>query len=125
MPRRAAWLIVVLAGLAVPAPADARPTNEGTMTLGAGPVRSGSQGALWQSRFVERRRGRVTYTACVVSLTRKGYSTCMVGRTGKSGTSRRTFAEFVNQQPGRWAVRFFITGRQVAGWRFTVRSEGV
>ena len=113
-----ACLVLTAAGRAQAA------TYSGAMTLGAGAVREGSQGGFWQSRFREHRRGRVRYSACVVFLERKGTASCHAGRTGAGGVGRLFFAPFVNAHPGRWVVRFFVVGHQVAGWRFRVRGEG-
>lgn len=106
-------MAVVLAALALPlaAPAQARKQKyDGVMTLGGGPVRTGSQGAYWQSRFTVSKPRRATYTACVVHLTRKDTVSCKPGHTGARGVSRLFFAGFVNAHPGRWVVRFFILG---------------
>lgn len=120
-----AMVLGVLA-LTLAAPAQARkPRYAGVMTLGGGPVRTGSQGGYWQSRFTVSEPRRITYSACVVHLTRKDTVSCKPGHTGARGISRLFFAGFVNAHPGRWAVRFFIHGHQVASWRFRVRSEGV
>lgn len=118
-------LAPALANVAVPAARAATPTYTGVMTLGAGPVHRGSQGGFWQSRFTAPKQRRARYTACVIHLTRKDTVSCRAARTGPSGVSRLLFAGFVNAHPGRWVVRFFILGHQVAGWRFTVSSEGV
>jgi hypothetical protein len=97
----------------------------GAMTNGAGGVRSGEQGALWQSRFVEHKRGRVAYSACVIFRDARDVVQCKPGRTNARGVDRVTFSEFVNMHPGRWVVRFFKLGHTLASWRFTVRSEGI
>lgn len=116
---------LALAAITVPPAGAATPAFTGVMTLGAGPVHRGSQGAFWQSRFTAPKQRRVRYTACVIHLTRTDTVSCRAARTGPSGVSRLLFAGFVNAHPGRWVVRFFILGHQVAGWRFTVSSEGV
>jgi hypothetical protein len=95
----------------------------GSMTNGAGAVRSGEQGALWQSRFVEHKRGRVEYGACVIFLGARGVVQCQPGRTNSRGVDRASFSGFVNMHPGDWVVRFFQLGRTLASWRFTVRPE--
>ncbi len=117
-------MAVVLAALALPlaAPAQARKQKYDGVYPRRG---TGSQGAYWQSRFTVSKPRRATYTACVVHLTRKDTVSCKPGHTGARGVSRLFFAGFVNAHPGRWVVRFFILGHQVAGWRFRVRSEGV
>jgi hypothetical protein len=117
--------LVFLAVLTLGAtPASAR-VYRGVMTNGAGAVHSGEQGALWQSRFVEHRAGRVRYSACVVFLDARNVVKCKAGRTNGRGVDRLSFSEFVNMRPGHWVVRFFKLGRTLSAWRFTVRSEGV
>ena len=111
-------LTVLLAGSARAA------TFHGVMTNGGGAVRSGEQGALWQSRFGERAAGRVRYSACVIFLGERGVVRCKAGRTSAAGTSRLSFSQFVNQRPGRWVVRFFRLGQKLSAWRFVVRPEG-
>ena len=118
-------VLVLFAALAIGAtPASAR-VYRGVMTNGAGAVRSGEQGALWQSRFVEHKRGRVEYSACVVFLDARGIVKCKPGRTNGGGVDRLSFSGFVTLRPGHWVVRFFKLGRTLSAWRFTVRSEGV
>ena len=98
-------------------------TFHGVMTNGGGAVRSGEQGALWQSRFSERAAGRVRYSACVIFLEGHNVVRCKGGRTNSHGVSRLGFSQFVNLHPGHWAVRFFRLGRRLAAWNFTVRPE--
>ena len=116
--------LVCLAALCAGAsPASAR-DYRGVMTNGAGAVRSGEQGALWESRFVEHKPGRVVYSACVVFLDARQVVKCKPGRTNSRGVDRVGFSGFVNMRPGHWVVRFFKLGRTLSSWRFTVRSEG-
>jgi hypothetical protein len=123
--RGAVAVLLLLAALTAGAtPASAR-VYRGVMTNGAGAVRSGEQGALWQSRFVEHKRGRVRFSACVIFRDARGVVLCKAGRTNRHGVSRLSFSEFVNLRPGHWVVRFFKLGRTLSAWRFTVRSEGV
>jgi hypothetical protein len=116
-------VLLLLATLALGAtPASAR-VYRGVMTNGAGGVHSGEQGALWQSRFVEHKRGRVEYSACVVFLDARRVVMCKAGRTNSHGVDRLAFSEFVNMRPGHWVVRFFKLGRTLSAWRFEVRPE--
>ena len=117
-------VLLLLAALTVGATSASARTYRGVMTNGAGAVRSGEQGALWESRFVEHKRGRVRYSACVVFLDARGVVLCKPGRTNRHGVSRRSFSGFVNMRPGHWVVRFFKLGRTLSSWRFVVRSEG-
>ena len=116
--------LVLLAALALAATTSSARMYRGVMTNGAGAVHSGEQGALWQSRFVEHKRGRVLYSACVVFLDARGVVKCKARRTNGHGVGRLSFSEFVNMRPGHWVVRFFKLGRTLSAWRFTVRSEG-
>jgi hypothetical protein len=117
-----AVLAVLIAG-AVPAQASAR-AYRGVMTNGGSrAVHSGEQGAIWRSRFVEHKRGRVSYSACVIFLDGHNVVRCKVGRTNGRGVSRLGFRQFVNLRPGHWAVRFFGLGHRLAAWNFTVRPE--
>jgi len=117
--------LLVLAALTAGAtPASARDFR-GVMANGGGAVRSGEQGALWESRFVEHKPGRVVYSACVVFLDARRVVKCKPGRTNSRGRDRLSFSGFVNMRPGHWVVRFFKLGRTLSSWRFTVRSEGV
>ena len=122
--RRGVAILAVLALLtAGAAPASAR-VYRGVMTNGGRrAVHSGEQGALWQSRFVEHKRGRVRYSACVIFLDGHNVVRCKAGRTNSHGVSRLGFSRFVNLHPGHWAVRFFRLGRRLAAWNFTVRPE--
>jgi hypothetical protein len=118
-------ILLLLATLAIAAsPASAR-TYRGVMTNGAGAVRSGEQGALWESRFVEHTSGRMLYSVCVIYLDARNVVKCKPGRTNRHGVDRVGFSEFVNLRPGRWVVRFFKLGSKLSEWRFSVRSEGV
>jgi hypothetical protein len=119
-------MLFVLAALATAATAAtaATPKYRGMMTNGGGAVRSGEQGALWQSRFVEHAHGTVAYSACVIFREARGVVQCKAGRTNRAGVDRLTFSAFVNQRPGRWVVRFFELGRKLSEWRFVVRPEG-
>lgn len=117
-------LLLLLAALMFGATTSSARVYRGTMTNGAGAVHSGEQGALWQSRFVEHKSGRVRYSACVVFLDVRGVVKCKPGRTNRRGVDRLGFSEFVNLRPGHWVVRFFKLGRTLSTWRFTVRSEG-
>ncbi len=116
--------MVLVAVLALGATTASARVYRGVMTNGAGAVHSGEQGALWQSRFVEHKRGRMLYSACVVFLDARGVVKCKAGRTNRRGVDRVSFTEFVNLRPGHWVVRFFKLGRTLSAWRFTVRSEG-
>jgi hypothetical protein len=116
--------LLFLAALTVGATTASARVYRGVMTNGAGAVHSGEQGALWQSRFVEHKRGRVRYAACVVFLDARGIVKCKPGRTNRRGVDRLSFSEFVNLRPGHWVVRFFKLGRTLSSWRFTVRAEG-
>ena len=89
----------------------------GVLTNDAGAVRSGEQGALWQSRFVEHRRGRMEYSACVTFLDARAAVLCKAGRTNSHGIDRVSFSEFVNMRPGHRVVRFFKLGHKLASWR--------
>ena len=72
-------MALVLAALcAGTTPASAR-DYRGVMTNGGGAVRSGEQGALWESRFVEHKAGRVLYSACVVFLDARQVVKCKAG----------------------------------------------
>ena len=117
-------LVVILVALATAAPASAA-TAHGVMTNGgrAG-VRSGDQGQIWQSRFVEHRRGTLRYSACVIYLDARNVVRCKAGTTNGAGVDRLTFSQFVNLRPGHWVVRFFELGHKLSAWRFTVRAEG-
>jgi hypothetical protein len=117
-------VLLLLAALTIGATTSSARVYRGVMTNGAGAVRSGEQGALWQSRFAEHKRGRVRYSACVIFLDARGVVLCKAGRTNRHGVDRVGFSEFVNMRPGHWIVRFFKLGRTLSGWRFTVRSEG-
>jgi hypothetical protein len=117
--------LALLAALSIGASTASARTYRGVMTNGAGAVHSGEQGALWESRFVEHKRGRVEYSACVVFLDARAVVKCKPGRTGAHGKDRLSFSGFVNMRPGHWVVRFFKLGRTLSAWRFTVRSEGV
>jgi hypothetical protein len=116
--------LLLLAALTIGATTASARVYRGVMTNGAGAVRSGEQGALWQSRFVEHKRGRVQYGACVIFLDAREVVKCKPGRTNRRGVDRLSFSEFVNMRPGHWVVRFFKLGRKLSEWRFTVRSEG-
>ncbi|MEO8689222.1 MAG: hypothetical protein ABI611_13520 [Solirubrobacteraceae bacterium] len=116
--------MVLVAVLALGATTASARVYRGVMTNGAGAVHSGEQGALWQSRFVEHKRGRMLYSACVVFLDARGVVKCKAGRTNRRGVDRVSFTEFVNLRPGHWVVRFFKLGRTLSAWRFTLRSEG-
>jgi hypothetical protein len=116
--------LLLVAALSIGATTASARVYRGVMTNGAGAVRSGEQGALWQSRFVEHKRGRVQYSACVVFLDARGVVKCKAGRTNSHGVDRVSFSEFVNMRPGHWVVRFFKLGRTLSSWRFTVRGEG-
>jgi hypothetical protein len=116
-------LMVIVAALALAAPASAA-TAHGVMTNGGGPVHSGEQGAIWQSRFVEHRRGTLRYSACVIYLDARNVVRCKAGTTNRAGVDRLTFSVFVNLRPGHWVVRFFELGHKLSAWRFTVRAEG-
>jgi hypothetical protein len=117
-------VLVLLAALAVGATTASARAYRGVMTNGAGAVHSGEQGALWESRFVEHKQGRVRYSACVVFLDARNVVLCKPGRTNGHGVDRVSFSGFVNMRPGHWVVRFFKLGRTLSAWRFTVRSEG-
>jgi hypothetical protein len=117
--------VLLLATLALGASTAAARTYRGVMTNGAGPVRSGEQGAIWRSRFVEHAKGRVAYSACVIFRGARGVVSCKPGKTSSRGVDRIDFSEFVNMRPGHWVVKFFKLGRTLSSWRFTVRSEGV
>ena len=116
--------MLVLLILAIGAASASARTYRGVMTNGAGAVRSGEQGAVWESRFVEHKRGRVSYAACAIFLDARGVVMCKPGRTNRHGVDRLTFSRFVNLHPGHWVVRFFRLGHKLSAWRFTVRSEG-
>jgi hypothetical protein len=116
-------ITVLAASLAVASPSAAARTYRGVMTNGGGAVRSGEQGALWQSRFVEHKRGTVLYSACVIFQGKRGVVQCKPGRSNRGGTDRISFSGFVNLHPGDWVVRFFRLGHTLAAWRFTVRPE--
>jgi hypothetical protein len=116
--------LLLLAVLTIGATTASARVYRGVMTNGAGAVRSGEQGALWQSRFVEHKRGRVLYSACVVFLDARNVVKCKAGKTNGRGVDRLSFSQFVNLRPGHWVVRFFKLGRTLASWRFTVRGEG-
>jgi hypothetical protein len=122
--RGGALFSVLVAILVMGATTCSASVYRGVMTNGAGAVRSGEQGALWQSRFVERKHGRVRYSACVVLLDARAVVLCKPGRTNSRGVDRVSFSEFVNMRPGHWVVRFFKLGHTLASWRFTVRPEG-
>lgn len=115
-------LVALAAALALGAPASAV-VPHGVMTNGGGPVRSGEQGAIWQSRFVEHRAGTLRYSACVIYLDARAVVRCKAGTTNRAGVDRLTFSQFVNLRPGHWVVRFFRLGHQLSAWRFTVRAE--
>jgi ribosomal protein S9 len=115
---------VLVLALAIGAATASARVYSGAMTNGAGAVRSGEQGAIWQSRFVEHKRGRVDYSVCVIFRDARRVVQCKPGRTTARGVDRATFSEFVNLHPGLWVVRFFHLGRTLASWRFTVRPEG-
>jgi hypothetical protein len=115
---------VLVAVLAIGATTSSARVYRGVMTNGAGAVRSGEQGARWQSRFVEHKRGRVEYSACVIFLDARFVVLCKPGRTNSRGVDRVSFSGFVNMRPGHWVVRFFKLGHRLASWRFTVRPEG-
>lgn len=117
-------LLVLLAALAIGATTSSASVFRGVMTNGAGAVRSGEQGALWESRFVEHTSGRMRYSACVVFLDARNVVMCKAGRTNGHGVDRLSFSEFVNMRPGHWVVRFFRLGHTLSSWRFLVRSEG-
>lgn len=72
---------VLVAVLAIGATTSSARVYRGVMTNGAGAVRSGEQGARWQSRFVEHKRGRVEYSACVIFLDARFVVLCKPGRT--------------------------------------------
>lgn len=121
---RAGVLVSVLVGvLTIGAATSSAKVYEGVMTNGSGAVRSGEQGALWEARFVEHKRGHVEYSACVIFLDAHAVVRCKPGRTNSHGVDRVPFSQFVNMHPGRWVVRFFKLGNTLASWRFTVRPE--
>ena len=122
--RGGALVSVLVAVLAVSATTSSARVYSGVMTNGSGAVRSGEQGALWQSRFVEHKRGRVPYSACVIFLDAHAVVRCKPGRTDSHGVDRVSFSGFVNMRAGHWVVRFFKLGHTLASWRFTVRPEG-
>jgi hypothetical protein len=117
-------VLVLVAVLTIGARTSSASVYRGVITNGAGAVRSGEQGALWQSRFVEHKHGRVEYSACVIFLDARAVVLCKPGHTNSHGVDRVSFSEFVNMHPGHWVVRFFKLGHTLASWRFTVRSEG-
>jgi hypothetical protein len=57
---------LALTALVAPQSAAAAPFYEGYVSEGAGKVRSGSQGGLWQAVFRERAMGRVRYRVCLI-----------------------------------------------------------
>jgi hypothetical protein len=117
-------VLLVLTALVLGASTASARVYRGVMTNGAGPVRSGEQGAIWETRFVEHHKGRVAYSACVVFPEKRGVVSCKAGKTSASGVDRIGFSSFVNRHPGHWVVRFFKLGRTLSSWRFAVRPEG-
>lgn len=105
------------------------PTNyyQGFVSLGtAEPVRDASQGAYWTLSFQESKPGPVYYKACVTHLDRPHVTRCYQRLTPASGARQDILVPvFVNDHPGRWRAGWYVHGRRVASWRFTVHSEGV
>ena len=92
-------ITVLAASLAVATPSAAARTYRGVMTNGGGPVRSGEQGALWQSRFVEHKRGTVLYSACVIFRGKRGVVQCKPGRSNRGGTDRISYRRDARAAP--------------------------
>lgn len=116
-----------LAGLAVGGAAPAEPAARkyrGFVSLFGEPVRNASQGAGWTLSFRERARGRVRYKTCLRHLG-NGSTRCYKRRTPSSGRQDLFVARYVNDVggPGSWRARWFVRGRRVGEWRFTVRPE--
>ena len=122
-------LATVLA-MAAPAGGDSAESSarkyRGYVSLGAGPVHSGSQGAAWTLVFRERVTGRVRYKVCLRHLG-SNVRRCYRRRTNSRGRSSIFVARFVNDVggPGEWRARWRARGKRRASWDFTVRSEGV
>jgi hypothetical protein len=121
--RGAIVALAFLAALSLGAATSSAAVYRGEMTNGAGAVRSGEQGSMWESHFVEHKRGRVLYGACVIFLDARQVVKCKPGRTNSHGVDRLEFSEFVNLHPGHWVVRFFKLGRLLSHWRFVVHPE--
>jgi hypothetical protein len=120
--------IAVIAVACVPGGSEAATKKyRGYISLGAGPVHSGSQGAGWRAVFRERAEGRVRYKVCLRYLEQPSIRRCWRRTTSDRGRSSVFVARFVNDRggPGRWRARWRARGNRVAVWTFRVRSEGV
>ena len=116
--------MVVPAQAAGPSADTSAKKYRGFVSLLGTPERDASQGAGWTLSFRERAEGRVRYKACLKHLG-NGTTRCYRRRTPASGRQDIFVALFVNDVggPGRWRARWFVRGRRVAAWRFTVRPE--
>ena len=118
-------MAVATLSLAGAAPAEpAAKKYRGFVSLFGKPVRDASQGAAWTLSFRETADGRVRYKTCLRHLG-NGSTRCYKRRTPSSGRQDLFVARYVNDVggPGRWRARWFVRGRRVSEWRFTVRPE--
>lgn len=120
-----AFVLAALATIAVAVPASASSRYVGYVGGDGRAFHTLGQGGLHKLVFTDANYSSKRYRVCIRGGVGK-INRCFRRRL-RTGFSEVEVSLLVNDRggPGRYRVRWYVSGRSVASWRFRLRPEGV